>query len=218
MDDMTCDAVDAVGSEVALGVASGRDRAAVLAHVQHCAACRARLCELADVSEGLVSLIPPAEPPPGFESRVMASITRPAAPRERRWHEGVGLRAAAAVVVLALVAAGSWVMGTRQHSSGPAGVATASLVAQHRQVGQVVVLGGAEPSISMAVDVGTSSVTVRCQVRLAGGGVTTVGTFHIVGGYGYWSAALPSGDSVRGAQLVTGDGHVLASAQIDLQT
>jgi len=218
MGDMTCEAVSSADVEVALGIASGEVRAGVLEHVEHCPACRARLRELGNVSEKLVSLIPPAEPPPGFESKVMAGITRPATQRKKRWHEAVVLRAAAAVAVLALVAVAGWVVGTRSDSSRSTGVATAELLASHRQVGQVVVVNGRYPWISMAVDVGSSSADVRCQVRLSDGAVATVGTFHIVGGQGYWSAQLPSGAAVQEAQLVSADGHVLASARLPAPT
>lgn len=86
--------------ELALGLLDGAERAAVLAHVEGCDRCRSDLAGLTQVGENLLLLAPEAEPPPAFESRVLARV---APPRRRRvpWRP---LMAAAAALAVLLVA------------------------------------------------------------------------------------------------------------------
>ena len=53
----------------------------------------------------------------------------------------------------------------------------------------------------------------RCQLLGRDGRVTTIGSFGLDGGYGYWgSPESMRGTTVTGARLLTADGQVLASA------
>ena len=74
MDDMSCDQFAEVAAELALGVLTGRERAAALAHLDGCEPCREQVRELAMAGDELLALLPAAEPPPGFESRVLERI------------------------------------------------------------------------------------------------------------------------------------------------
>jgi predicted anti-sigma-YlaC factor YlaD len=215
MSEMTCDAVDALSAELALGIADARESAAALSHVEHCPVCRSRLRDLADLAEDLLAVIPAAEPPSGFESRVLASVRRePDAPSTHDWRRPA-LRAAAAVVLVALIGTGAWMLG-RTSAQRPASSATAPasgvLRADHHPVGQVVVVGGSDPWISVKVDAPLARMVVRCQVRRADGQVHTVGTFMVEPGYSYWGASVPPGSPVVSAQLVSVQGKVLATA------
>ena len=78
-----------VRPDLALGTLDGEERAALLTHLAGCGTCRRVVDELAQVADRLLLLAPPAEPPSGFESRVVSAIPGPAgaertAPRGRR--------------------------------------------------------------------------------------------------------------------------------------
>jgi anti-sigma-K factor RskA len=82
LNEMDCQEMDNVAAELALGVLTGRERAQALAHLERCDACRENVRQLAMTGEGLLALLPAAEPPAGFESRVLERIglSVPAAP------------------------------------------------------------------------------------------------------------------------------------------
>jgi hypothetical protein len=69
--DMTCAELADVATELALGVLTGRERAAALAHLDTCDACREEVRQLMATSDQLLALLPPVEPPAGFETRVL---------------------------------------------------------------------------------------------------------------------------------------------------
>lgn len=70
----TCDDVKVLASEVALGIASGDERALVLAHSKSCGECRRAVEELSETADALLLLGPLHEPESGFESTVLAKI------------------------------------------------------------------------------------------------------------------------------------------------
>ena len=96
MSDPRCAEVRDLLAEAALGVLAEPERSEVLAHMESCAGCRRALDELLQVSDRLVALVPEAEPPPGFEHRVLRA-------RRCTGRDAVAMVsvAAAAVVVLA---------------------------------------------------------------------------------------------------------------------
>ncbi|MFI2365424.1 zf-HC2 domain-containing protein [Promicromonospora sp. NPDC019610] len=61
-------------TEVALGVADGATRAAVMEHLATCDRCRDELSSLADAADELLLLVPQREPPADFEGRVLARL------------------------------------------------------------------------------------------------------------------------------------------------
>lgn len=71
MDNMSCDEFAEVAAELALGVLTGRERARALAHLDGCESCREQVRELTMAGDELLALLPAAEPPAGFESRVL---------------------------------------------------------------------------------------------------------------------------------------------------
>src|ERR1044072_6357916 len=84
--------------ELAMGVASGDDRARALKHLAGCAACRRELEDVTATVDELLLLAPEHEPPLGFDARVLSAM-RPAAAR-RRPRILLAVAAAAAVAVL----------------------------------------------------------------------------------------------------------------------
>jgi hypothetical protein len=80
--DMTCAELADVAAELALGVLTGRERAVALAHLDTCDACREDVRQLMATGEQLLELLPPVEPPAGFETRVLARLGPPASAQE----------------------------------------------------------------------------------------------------------------------------------------
>ena len=71
-------------AEFALGVTPAEDRAPIVEHVASCRDCERRVFELRRVVDGLMLLAPEQEPPPGFESRVLAALPDATSPPRRR--------------------------------------------------------------------------------------------------------------------------------------
>ena len=82
LNDMTCAELADVAAELALGVLTGRERAAAIAHLDECDECREYVRQLMATGEQLLELLPTAEPPAGFETRVLERIGLPAPARE----------------------------------------------------------------------------------------------------------------------------------------
>jgi hypothetical protein len=76
--DMTCGELADVAAELALGVLTGRERAMAIAHLDKCEACREHVRQLMATGEQLLELLPSAEPPAGFETRVLERLGLPA--------------------------------------------------------------------------------------------------------------------------------------------
>ena len=74
----TCAELADVAAELALGVLTGRERAGAIAHLNTCEACREDVRQLMATGEQLRELLPSAEPPAGFEIRVLARLGLPA--------------------------------------------------------------------------------------------------------------------------------------------
>jgi hypothetical protein len=104
--EMTCAELADVAAELALGVLTGRERAAAVAHLEWCESCREDVRQLMATGEQLLGLLPPVEPPAGFETRVLerlglptpalghAELLQTGRPRRRRRLLGRGARPA----------------------------------------------------------------------------------------------------------------------------
>jgi anti-sigma-K factor RskA len=230
---MSCAEFHDSAAELALGVLTGRERAEALAHLDYCEACREHVRSLTVTSEEMLSLLPTAEPPAGFETRVMdrlgltAPAPQPLRHRRRRpaWGHGFSPRralAAAAVVVDVLGAAlGGWGLHASTAPAASSALRTGTLVAasDHDHVGQVFVYNGETRWMYMSVDMESGNNTVICQLVGADGHITTVGSFRLADGYGSWGSPAWTGDGPPvGARLVTANGTVLATATISATT
>ncbi|SCL29566.1 hypothetical protein GA0070624_3907 [Micromonospora rhizosphaerae] len=92
--------------ELATGAAAGDDRAWALAHVSRCHDCRRELSQLTATADAVLLLAPPVDPPPRFESRVLARLhAAPAPPPRRRLLARRRVVAALAFAVCLLLAA-----------------------------------------------------------------------------------------------------------------
>src|SRR3954468_13552994 len=102
---MTCEQTRNLASELALGIADGAERAAALEHLAGCAECRRAVAELSEVTDELLLRAPEREPPPGFESRVLAQLVPAPPARRRRWRPARALLVLAPAAVTAAIAA-----------------------------------------------------------------------------------------------------------------
>jgi hypothetical protein len=99
---MDCEQTRELAAELALGIADGEERARALRHVAECAECRRAVEELTAVTDELLTLTPVHQPPPGFESRVLARLAPPQPRRRLRLRRVlVPLAAAAAAAAVA---------------------------------------------------------------------------------------------------------------------
>jgi Putative zinc-finger len=242
LNEMGCQEFSDVAAELALGVLTGRERAQALAHLDHCASCREEVGQLTATGEGLLGLLPSMEPPAGFETRVMdrLGLTAPApSPASRAgWTSRIPLlgrkpagraapgparppgrtrRALAlAAVTLAVVAAGLGGWGLRPGTPAPAGAPLSSatlLSASHQAAGKVFLYEGSSRWLYMSVDMPSRNGTVICEVESGDGHITTVGSFRVTDGRGYWGSPVPATQgSLTGARLVGPGGTVLATA------
>jgi Putative zinc-finger len=105
---MSCEQLQELAPEIALGTIEGEERARALRHLATCGECRWLVDRLTTVADELLMIAPVQEPPVGFESRVMVALgfERPAPGRRRVRRVLTWLAppvAAAAVTAAALV-------------------------------------------------------------------------------------------------------------------
>lgn len=233
LNSMSCAEFADSAAELALGVLTGRERAEALAHLDHCEACREHVRQLAITGEQMLGVLPTAEPPAGFETRVMdrLGLTTQAPqpirhPRRRpAWGHGFSPRrvlAAAAVVVALMVAAvGGWGLHAATTPADSSALTSATLVAasDHDPVGKVFVYNGQSKWLYMTVDLESGNDTVICQLISADGHITTIGAFRLADGYGSWASPASTGNGTPvGARLVTANGTVLATGTLSADT
>jgi hypothetical protein len=192
--------IQALTPEAALGLLSGTERTEVLEHLGGCEQCRELMHELSAVADELVLLAPQAEPPAGFEQRVLARMG--ATRGRRRWPLVVGTIAASllAVVGFALGRAGS--------GSSPSVHEVAMRAPSGRVVGDAYLHGDDPTWVFVTVPGWTDrSTDYRLRVTFADGTTTDVP------GAGSWGTVL-SADSgeVRELSLLDADGRVWCSA------
>ena len=242
VNEMGCAEFADAAAELALGVLTGRERAQALAHLDQCEACRENVRQLTVTGEELVGLLPAIEPPAGFETRVMERLglgapvpvpVRRVGPARRFGRKladwtgrGGGVSyprrmLSAAAVAAAVIVAGLGGWGLHAATSSPAASPLSSaalLTASHQTAGKIYFYDGDHRWLYMSVDIGSGSAavdngTVICQVEGSDGRMTTVGSFRLSGGYGYWGSPDPvTSGPLTGARLVTTTGTVLATA------
>lgn len=223
----SCADLEQVSGELGLGVLGGIERAAALAHLESCPRCRAVVEDAVRVGEHLLELSPHAEPPVGFESRVVARHHATAAPRKRterrRWIGlGAGLGAAATAAGLFLGFGFSGGQGPGTHQTGTIAAPAASktrvalLMSGHREVGHVVLVTGKPSWVFMTVTMDGPAQTVTCQLVTTAGRHIDLGRFSLSDGYlASWSSPVHlEASSIKGVQLVTTGGRVLSQARL----
>lgn len=197
--DPRCEEIRLSLPELALGTLAGQERARVLEHLGSCAQCRHELQSLTEVGDELLLLAPSAEPPVGFESRVLDAL--PSAPARRslskRW-----ILAAAAVLVFAAAVGGGAVYLVDQPDRELAqsyrrtlGVADGTYVAARpfvggdgSEVGYVFGYQGSPSWIFCVVREGESG-TYDIEVTTTDGS-SVAGQMQVSGGSGTWHQLL----------------------------
>jgi hypothetical protein len=223
-------------AELALGIATGRQRADALAHVERCPNCHAEMEQMSLAADLMLEVTPAVEPPLGFEVRLAERLGNGrATPKSlgSRWRAGRFSFAMACLLAVAVLGAGVGAGWFARGGPPPAArsafgtetgghVATKALVSAGHRVGYVTVYSGGSAAapgwMFMSLEVGSWSGEATCEVRLADGATMKLGTFWFDHGYGAWGVALPSSTGrISSASVLTGTG-VLARAQFAAST
>lgn len=200
---------------LATGGLTGRERAALLAHIDGCVACAGELEELTSAVDALFHLVPEQEPPEGFAERTIERLRgeRRVAPSGRI---GRAVAVAAAVVALGLGIGLGTVIGSAGTAPAANGVRTASFVSSAGAGGQVIVSSGEYPWMFVTIDDSSAWGEVTCRVTLAGGAQRVVGRFPLGVGSESWSVRLPApASSVQSVAVLDATGTTIATARLD---
>ena len=207
-----CEHARDLAPEVALGIASGEERARVLGHIARCTECKQIVGELGEIADGLLLLTPDAEPPAGFESR---TLERMEVKRERRsW-----LLTAAAAVVVAAVAAGAVLLVTRDdrrlaaeygrvlhEADGSYFGARSVRDPQGDEAGDLFLYNGDHPWMLVAFDEGMTPGAYRSELMTHEGQRIALGSFELGGDDLEWGTGLNLDlRSVHSAHFVSED-------------
>ncbi len=232
---LSCDELRDVAGELASGILSGSSRAEALEHLEHCTGCRSSVEKLSEAADWVLLAAPEADPPMGFESRVLSPITEPspAGPRANaatphrsasptrtiRWRRAViGIAAVAAASVGGVVGVAALDAGahgtSHEQVADPTSLRSASFVgADGRPVGQLQAYNGRPAWVFMNVDASGADGTVVCQLQMANGTTVPVGVFEVHDGVGEWAHTVGIDvGQLHGAKLVTASGSTLAAA------
>ena len=228
-----CDGYAENLAELALGILTGRARAATLAHVDSCAHCADELEQLSRAADAVVSVAPEVEPTVGFEVRlfnrmglgddpVPGSVDQHQGRRgPLRWVAGSprwALASAAAVVALAVGLSIGWSIGSPSggpHPQTQVAVTTATLKEHGNAVGTVATYGGATPWMIVTLADSSAHGKLTCRVVTDNGVTHRIGTFSATYGYAAWDAPLGvAPQDVRSAEVVSSNGTVIATASL----
>jgi hypothetical protein len=211
MSAVDCAELREVSVELALGDLSGSERADAVSHLGSCPMCGQLVGDLTRVAEELLLLAPELEPPPGFESRVLARLTDQARPRRFRLRSLVA--AAAALVMLAV--GGGLLVQTVDRDDRPETVRTAlAISASGRATCRVVVHGERPASLVVSID-GPAGTTWEYLVEAqpSEGAAIPVGRFALDDGHGLLAANVPvDADELKSVRVFDTEGKLLYEA------
>lgn len=210
-DGIGCAELREVAPELALGAVSGDERAQAVAHLTTCPACRQLVNDLTRVADDLLLVAPEVEPPPGFESRVLARLGDEMKPRRRAWRSLAAVAAAAALVVFGGVVGATLVDDGER--AQPVRTALA-ISASGRSTCRVVLTGEDPTSLVVSLDgpPGTSFGYV-VEAQPAKGKPVPVGEFRLNDGHGILATTVDlDADDVRSVRVFGMDGELLYEA------
>jgi hypothetical protein len=224
-DDTVCEQFADDLAELALGILTGRDRVATLAHVDSCAHCADELEHLSRAADAVLCVASEVEPPVGFEVRLFSRMGVDEAGARRRVRPSRWILAGAAAVFTLVVGLG---IGLSMGSSTPRGkvagqlqpttakpTLTTSLMEDGGVVGKVSLYGGSAPVLTMDLAESSAQGTVTCEIVTDNGATHKIGTFRVANGYGAWVAPLGvSPGDVKIAELVSPNRAVIATATL----
>jgi len=204
-----CDEIRQLTAELALGIASGEERARALEHAAGCPSCRRELAELADVADELLFLAPAHEPPRGFDSQVLERLAGSASRGRRVMHWlHAGRRRALVTAAAALAAAGvavgvmlevteedrrnaSLYRRALEQADGSYFGALALHDRSGRRAGLVFGYDGRPSWVLVVVQDASGSGRWRVELGTRSAGRITLGTFEVRRGRGSFGRALP---------------------------
>lgn len=233
-----CDSYQDELAELALGTLTGRERAETLGHIETCGRCAAEVEELSRAADELLQVACEAEPPVGFEVRLLERLGVDPGRRRRprrvhigrvahgRGSAGRHRPALLAAATVAIAAAGfsiglaePWAHTTAPATSkAPSGIVTEAALrgANGEALGRVIRSAGTAGSpawLFMVVETDHRAGKLTCEIELTNGSTITLGSFWMESGYGTWSSALPaSAANIAGARLVGDNGATVATA------
>ena len=211
MSDVTCatfaDAVD----DLALGFASSPERDDLVAHASRCADCATLLHDLTAVADALLELAPEAEPPLGFEARVIGRLPRVAAtspPRSPR-RPGRAVLVGAAAAVAAIVGVG----GLLSSRTDEPGTLAASIEGRRGDLGRVELVRDPSPKVVVLLEDDSWSGVWVCELE-DGGRWVEVGRWRAEDAAGgAWAATIDRSllDATR-MRITSTSGSVIATS------
>lgn len=216
MSTFACAEVRDLAPELAVNIVGGPERAEALDHMSECGACRAYVAELAEAADALTLLAPEAEPPPGFERRVIAAI---GAGRRRSWRRlaTVAASVAAATAIVSIVGV-RLVEGTDSRPVvAPAESTSVENLAMTTDdgidVGEVHISDGHPSVVVVTVDYLISDGTYAVEVSSPKRADAEIGRIAVEDGRGSWGGTtrLPPEGKIS---LVGGDGDARCSATL----
>lgn len=212
----------ALAPELALEIVGGAERAEAVEHLGSCSGCRAYLAELTDVVDALPVLVTEADPPAGFEGRVLERLRadRPA------WRRRTGRVVVALLAALAVAAAASIVSvavvriaeGTSARSASK--VAEGALVDRRGEpVGTVLVSAGSRRALFASIDPSLPRGHYVVEGRGGGHTWTRLHAFDKGAAAVELAVAVPGAAwPVRAVRLIDGSGAPVAGATVTSAT
>jgi anti-sigma factor RsiW len=221
--------------EMALGEVAEPRRSELLSHLTGCLRCRATYSDVVAAIDATITAAPEAQPPAGFEARVLASLGIESAaqtgPVERLTRSRTSRLLLAAAAVVVAVAAGA--LGASALQDGDPGDPgdpgdTAAAVAPGLPEATTVLHTGDGEDVGTAsvawmherrvlvVSVHTAPVGVAysCRVKLSEGDSRVLGRWEASStDGGVWVMPAPQGD-LNALELVTDSGEVWSSARL----
>ena len=212
---LTCAQLEERAAELALGTVSGAERAVALDHLAACGSCRNLVDQLARVADDLLLLAPVAEPPPGFESKVLSQLgvaPEPAAPVSSvRRRILVGVAAAALVAGLSGVGA-MWMADDDPRPVASGEIRTALSVDDEGRWRCRAVIYGENPTWLVVSLDRTDDLSATFSVETVHAGRETpvpVGTFAIERGHGSFAKAVDvPADGLERVRVLDAGGRV----------
>lgn len=210
MSGVDCAELREVSVELALGDLSGAERADALTHLGGCPMCGQMVGDMTRVAEELLLLAPELEPPPGFESRVLAQLTEQRRPRRFRLRSLVAVAAALVMLVL-----GGGLVAQVVDDDPPQAVRTALAISSSgRSTCRVVVQGERPASLVVSLD-GPAGANWEYVVEAqpAEGAAIPVGRFALADGHGLLATTVPvDADELKSVRVFNMEGKLLYEA------
>ncbi len=203
---LSCAEVRELAPELALGILGGAERAEVVLHVNGCARCQAYVAELTEAADAIPQLAPEAEPPTGFEARVLHRLGERERRTRRRW-----IAAAAGVAAAAIIVSVTVVRVVESNDSEPVALplpttaVTGTPVAVPMEGGALDLAAGwayvsDHHGVAVAVNYGLESGMYTVAVTPARGATTPIGAVQVTDGHGSWTGR--SDDALRAGSRI----------------